>query len=113
MPVYEYQCPSCGVAFERQQSITASPIRTCPECGGRKVQRLISSTSFVLKGSGWYVTDYARKGKGTEPAAGESKSGGESKPGGEKSEKSATESKPAKTESSSTSSTSTVKSSAA
>lgn len=64
MPIYEYQCPSCGVTFEKQQSITANPIKTCPECGGRKVQRLISSTSFVLKGSGWYVTDYGKGGSG-------------------------------------------------
>lgn len=66
MPIYEYQCPSCGVTFEKQQSITANPIKTCPECGGRKVQRLISSTSFVLKGSGWYVTDYGKGGSGTK-----------------------------------------------
>ncbi len=72
MPVYEYACPSCGANFEKQQSITANPIKTCPECGGRKVQRLISNTSFVLKGSGWYVTDYARKGKSPESSSKES-----------------------------------------
>lgn len=87
MPVYEYACPSCGANFEKQQSITANPIKTCPECGGRKVQRLISNTSFVLKGSGWYVTDYARKGKtgdapskeSTSKSEGSAKSEGSSK----------------------------------
>ncbi len=83
MPIYEYQCPACNATFEKQQSITAPPIKTCPECGGRKVQRLISSTSFVLKGSGWYVTDYARKdakgAKGSESKASDSTAKSETK----------------------------------
>lgn len=91
MPIYEYQCPSCGVTFEKQQSITANPIKTCPECGGRKVQRLISSTSFVLKGSGWYVTDYGKGGSGKDKG------------------KDKDSSSPAKSESSSSSSTSESK----
>jgi putative FmdB family regulatory protein len=62
MPIYEYNCKKCGV-FEVTQRITASPLTTCPTCAG-DVARLISLTSFVLKGSGWYVTDYARNGKG-------------------------------------------------
>jgi len=61
MPFYEYQCEACGYEFEEFQKITDEPVRTCPECKKRKVRRLISQTSFVLKGSGWYVTDYARK----------------------------------------------------
>jgi putative FmdB family regulatory protein len=59
MPIYEYECPKCGV-FEATQRITDDPLRRCPSCRG-KVRKLISSTSFQLKGSGWYVTDYARK----------------------------------------------------
>ncbi|HKV54254.1 MAG TPA: zinc ribbon domain-containing protein, partial [Candidatus Binataceae bacterium] len=58
MPIYEYNCKKCGV-FEATQRITESPLGKCPTCGG-KVSRLISHTSFVLKGSGWYATDYAR-----------------------------------------------------
>lgn len=62
MPVYEYECPKCGV-FEFTQSITSEPLTKCPTCK-RKVKRLISLNNFILKGTGWYVTDYARKGNG-------------------------------------------------
>ncbi len=57
MPIYEYRCLSCGYQFEEMQRISDEPIKTCPKCGG-PVQRLISNTSFILKGSGWYKTDY-------------------------------------------------------
>jgi putative FmdB family regulatory protein len=60
MPIYEYECGKCGV-FETSQRISEAPLTKCPTCR-RKVRRLISSTSFQLKGSGWYVTDYARGG---------------------------------------------------
>jgi putative FmdB family regulatory protein len=73
MPIYEYECGKCGV-FEHSQRITEAPLAKCPTCR-RKVRRLISSTSFQLKGSGWYVTDYARGGKkGGAEGAGETKS---------------------------------------
>jgi putative FmdB family regulatory protein len=62
MPIYEYRCEHCG-DFEEMQRITDPPLTRCPKCH-RKVRRLISSTSFQLKGSGWYVTDYARAGSG-------------------------------------------------
>jgi putative FmdB family regulatory protein len=58
MPIYEYQCPNCGV-FEVTQRITEHPLKKCPTCKA-KVERIISATSFVLKGSGWYATDYAK-----------------------------------------------------
>jgi putative FmdB family regulatory protein len=58
MPIYEYHCQRCGV-FEVTQRITENPLTLCPTCEG-DVRRLISATSFVLKGSGWYATDYAR-----------------------------------------------------
>ena len=64
MPIYEYQCGKCG-AFEVTQRITEKPLKKCPTCKG-KVKKLISNTSFQLKGTGWYVTDYARKGKNGE-----------------------------------------------
>ena len=64
MPIYEYECRACEHKFEEWQKISEKPVRKCPECGKRKVKRLISSTSFKLKGSGWYVTDYARKNEG-------------------------------------------------
>ena len=59
MPIYEYLCKGCGHEFEREQRITDKPVRTCPRCKARKVQRLISQTSFVLKGGGWYSDLYA------------------------------------------------------
>jgi len=62
MPIYEYDCENCGT-FEVTQRITDKPLRRCPTCKG-KVGKLISSTSFQLKGSGWYVTDYASKADG-------------------------------------------------
>jgi putative FmdB family regulatory protein len=66
MPIYEYECSKCGV-FEINQRITDDPIRKCPTCRS-KVKKLISNTSFQLKGSGWYVTDYARKDGGGKEA---------------------------------------------
>jgi putative FmdB family regulatory protein len=63
MPIYEYHCSKCG-DFETMQRMSDKPLTTCPTCR-RKVTKLISSTTFHLKGSGWYITDYARKGEGT------------------------------------------------
>jgi len=60
MPIYEYRCPKCGT-FETTQRITEPALKRCPTCKS-KVERIISATSFVLKGSGWYATDYARSG---------------------------------------------------
>ena len=62
MPIYEYHCSKCG-DFETMQKMSDKPLTQCPTCR-RKVTKLISSTSFQLKGSGWYITDYARKGDG-------------------------------------------------
>ncbi len=64
MPIYEYRCQNCGYQFEVMQKVSDEPIKVCPKCGG-PVQKLISNTSFILKGSGWYKTDYASKGNGT------------------------------------------------
>ncbi len=59
MPIYEYKCPKCGVV-EVMQGIKEATLKKCPTCKS-KVERMISSSSFVLKGSGWYATDYAKK----------------------------------------------------
>lgn len=64
MPIYEYECPKCG-QFEVTQRITEDALKKCPTCKS-KVRKLISNTSFQLKGSGWYATDYAKKGTTTE-----------------------------------------------
>ena len=67
MPIYEYRCEHCGV-FEEMQRINDPPLSRCPTCR-RKVRRLISSTSFQLKGSGWYATDYASKGGSSDASS--------------------------------------------
>jgi putative FmdB family regulatory protein len=95
MPIYEYQCDSCGRRFEVMQRMTEPPLATCEQCRGH-VRRLISQTSFVLKGSGWYVTDYPSESR--KQAMGKEKNGGDSK---------ATETSPASTTSEKVSSTDT------
>lgn len=57
MPIYEYECTKCNEQFEVMQKITDDPLAKCSSCGGA-LKKLITNTSFVLKGSGWYVTDY-------------------------------------------------------
>ena len=62
MPLYEYECEACHHRFERiQKSYSDAPIETCPKCGKGPVRKLISSPAIQFKGSGWYITDYAKK----------------------------------------------------
>jgi putative FmdB family regulatory protein len=68
MPLYEYECDACGHRFEVIQKFSDAPIETCPTCGG-KVHKLQSAPAFQFKGSGWYVTDYAKTGSGAETKA--------------------------------------------
>ena len=82
MPTYEYECRACGHEFEREQRIREDPVKTCPRCRKGEVRRLISRTSFVLKGGGWYSDLYSSK-----PAAKSDGDSGEAKPSGEKTEK--------------------------
>jgi putative FmdB family regulatory protein len=103
MPIYEYQCQKCGT-FEVTQRITEKPLGKCPSCKGR-VKKLISNTSFQLKGTGWYVTDYARKDKGAGKGENGAKSSTDSK--SESKSESKTESSSGKSEKSSSASTST------
>ncbi|HON37732.1 MAG: FmdB family zinc ribbon protein [Desulfomonilia bacterium] len=60
MPIYEYKCLKCNHEFEAVQKFSEAPVRQCSVCGG-PVKKLISRSSFHLKGSGWYLTDYAKK----------------------------------------------------
>ncbi|WP_353685586.1 FmdB family zinc ribbon protein [Thermodesulfovibrio sp. 3462-1] len=60
MPIYEYECMKCHKVHEVIQKFSEEPLKNCPVCGG-ELKKLISKSSFILKGSGWYVTDYARK----------------------------------------------------
>jgi putative FmdB family regulatory protein len=74
MPIYEYACEKCKGEFEVEQRITDDPVKSCPSCRSRKVKRLISQTSFVLKGSGWYSDLYGSPKDGKAAAKdGESK----------------------------------------
>lgn len=68
MPLYEYQCDACHHRFERIQKFSDPPVDVCPNCAKGPVRKLLSSPAIQFKGSGWYVTDYARK-------SGESKDG--------------------------------------
>jgi putative FmdB family regulatory protein len=68
MPLYEYQCDACAHRFEVIQKFSDAPIDQCPKCGGA-VRKLLSSPAIQFKGSGWYITDYARAGK-SESAGG-------------------------------------------
>jgi putative FmdB family regulatory protein len=77
MPIYEYKCEKCGT-FEITQRITEKPLGKCPTCKG-KVKKLISNTSFQLKGTGWYITDYARKEKAAAKSENGAKSSSETK----------------------------------
>ncbi len=86
MPLYEYLCKKCGHRFEKIQKFSDKPVKKCPECGGA-VEQTISAPAVQFKGSGWYVTDYAKKGSSTASSSGDS--GSKDK----KDEKSKTESK--------------------
>ena len=71
MPIYEYECQACGHAFEKWQKMSDKPVRVCPKCKARKVQKLISHTSFQLKGGGWYSDLYGnQKPSSPAPASG-------------------------------------------
>jgi putative FmdB family regulatory protein len=61
MPNYEYLCKNCGHRFEQIRKFSDKPLRKCPECGG-VIEQVISAPAVQFKGSGWYVTDYAKKG---------------------------------------------------
>ncbi|GAB6886575.1 hypothetical protein JCM13304A_00730 [Desulfothermus okinawensis JCM 13304] len=79
MPIYEYECTSCGHRFEEWQKDFKDREVTCSVCGA-KAKRLISNTSFILKGSGWYVTDYGRSKTSSMGNGGNGKNGNGSKP---------------------------------
>ena len=93
MPLYEYECDACGSRFEKIRKYADPPLEVCEKCGHRPVRKLISSPAIQFKGSGWYITDYAKKST-TDSGA---------KSGAEKSEKAPEKSAPtestAKTES--------------
>jgi putative FmdB family regulatory protein len=63
VPLYEYECDACGRRFEVIQKFSDPPLEVCKHCGKGPVRKLLSSPAIQFKGSGWYITDYAQKGK--------------------------------------------------
>jgi putative FmdB family regulatory protein len=72
MPLYEYLCKKCGHRFEKIQKFSDKPIKKCPECGG-SVEQVINAPAVQFKGSGWYVTDYAKSGASAASDGGKDK----------------------------------------
>ena len=97
MPLYEYQCKKCGHRFEKIQKFSDKPIKKCPECGG-PVEQIISAPAVQFKGSGWYVTDYAKKSHVHAPSDSGSKDSKETKKEEKKAETTSKESTSKKTE---------------
>ncbi len=81
VPIYEYRCARCGHEFELIQKVSDPPVKKCEKCKGR-AERLISSPAIQFKGSGWYVTDYARKGQSEASAESSKETESSSKPDG-------------------------------
>jgi putative FmdB family regulatory protein len=101
MPLYEYQCDACGHRFEVIQKFSDPPLESCEKCGGA-VRKLLSSPAIQFKGSGWYITDYARAGKsegksdsGSSATKAESSSASSGESKSETKSETKTESKPA------------------
>lgn len=94
MPLYEYQCKKCGHRFERIQRFSDPLVKKCPECGG-KVEQVISAPAVQFKGSGWYVTDYAKKSaSASSKSESKSESDGKGDSGKESASKKETKAKP-------------------
>jgi putative FmdB family regulatory protein len=69
VPLYEYRCKNCQHRFEKIQKFSDPLVRICPRCGKEAVEQLVSASSVQFKGTGWYETDYARKGTAYESAS--------------------------------------------
>jgi putative FmdB family regulatory protein len=87
MPIYEYLCEKCEREFEVEQRITADPLKTCPHCRSRRIKKLISQTSFVLKGGGWYSDLYSSSSPKPESSETTSADSSEGSSGGDSDKK--------------------------
>jgi putative FmdB family regulatory protein len=79
MPIHEYQCRKCEAVVERIEGMHDGPMKKCPSCGG-KVDQMISSSAFVLKGTGWYASDYGTKNHDNGNGNGNGKGNGKGEP---------------------------------
>jgi putative FmdB family regulatory protein len=96
MPFYEYRCEACGHELEALQKLSDAPLTDCPACGQPALKKLISAAGFRLKGSGWYETDFKKKGDKKRNLHGDRDAGGGKKESAKPAEKpKAAESKPA------------------
>lgn len=93
MPVYEYECESCSLRFEKIQRFSEDPLRQCPDCGG-PVHRVIQPVGVIFKGSGFYVTDNRGKSSTMPPSKRDGEAKGDSKSNGDKSEAATSEATP-------------------
>lgn len=79
MPVYTYRCENCGIQFEKHQSFTDNPLKTCPECKKKALKKVITPTKIIFKGSGFYATDH-KSPSGNSASSSTSESKSDSKP---------------------------------
>ena len=98
MPLYDYLCKKCGHRFEKIQKFSDPEIKECPQCGG-EVERLLSAPAVQFKGTGWYVTDYARKSASSPSSGSSDKSGTSSTSDSTQSSAKKAESSPSKSDS--------------
>ena len=100
MPIYEYECNSCGEKFEAFLGMNDAPVKKCTYCKSVKIKKLISNCSFQLKGTGWYATDYAKKDSGNKKNEKKADSSESNKPSEVKDSGTASESKTSETKTS-------------
>lgn len=100
MPLYEYQCKKCHHRFERIQKFSDPHVKKCPDCGG-PVEQVLSAPAVQFKGSGWYVTDYAKKSSGSTASSSSNGESGSGDSAGKKDEKKETKIETSKAEGSS------------
>jgi len=100
MPLYEYQCKKCHHRFERIQKFSDPHVKKCPDCGG-PVEQVLSAPAVQFKGSGWYVTDYAKKSSGSTASSSSNGESGSGDSAGKKDEKKETKTETSKAEGSS------------
>ena len=93
MPLYEYQCQKCGHRFEKIRKFSDKQLRKCPECEG-VLEQLVSAPAVRFKGSGWYVTDYAKKGAAAHASSSESDAGSKDAKGTKETKEAKKEEKP-------------------